>query len=109
MKWRRSSRFGFPCSGRALCRRPVDRGALAKRVLQVDGDAVLPAQFDNRLDGQCRKGRHPVGRKLSEIEESIVIKVDQSSHWGPICWRRVPLGAGSRGTETGDDEAFVDL
>jgi hypothetical protein len=57
--------------------------ALAKCVLQVDGNAVLPEQIPKRFIRQFLKIRHPVARELLKLIERVIVKGDQFAHDRP--------------------------
>src|SRR5258708_15479892 len=78
-----SLRFGLPsrtCSRLVLHRRLRKRCPLAERVLQVDGNAVLPEQIGEGLVRQLLDGRHPVAAELLQLVESVVVEGDQLAH-----------------------------
>ncbi len=59
------------------------RRALAKRVLQVDGNAVFFEHVGESFIGQFLDRRHPVAPKLRQFVESVVVEGDQFTHGLP--------------------------
>jgi hypothetical protein len=62
------------------CRLRSAPGALAKRIFQVDRNAVFPEQVGERFIRQFLKRRHPVTPKLLEFVGRVVIEGDQFAH-----------------------------
>ena len=62
-----------------------ERCALAQRVLQIDGNAVLLEHIGECFVRQFLNGRHPVAAELLQLVESIVVKGDQFAHL-PACF-----------------------
>jgi len=58
------------------CRRLWKRRALAQRVLQVDGYAVLFEQVGEGFIRQFLDGGHAVAGKLLQLVESVIIERD---------------------------------
>ena len=54
-----------------------ERRAFAQRVLQVDGNAVLPEQVGEGFIRQFLNRCHPVARKLLQLVERVVVEGDQ--------------------------------
>jgi len=90
----------------------ADSSALSERVLEVDGDAMLPEQVAKGFVSQFLKIRHPVARELLELVESIIIEGDQFAHdWPASCiasmrfnnrrWKSFRLGTGPAAQITG--------
>jgi hypothetical protein len=61
----------------------ANSSALSERVLEVDGNAVLPEQIGKGFVRQLLKIRHPVARELLQLVESVVVKGDQFAHDRP--------------------------
>ena len=72
-----SSRFSILSFSASRPSTPLRDAALSQRILQVDGNAVLPQQVGKGLVGQFLKRRHPVARKLGELVERVVVEGDQ--------------------------------
>jgi hypothetical protein len=95
-----------------LHRRFANSSALSERVLEVDGNAVLPEQIAKGFVRQFLKIRHPVARELLELIEGIIIEGDQFAHDRPASciasmrfnndrWKSFRLGTGSAAQITG--------
>ena len=61
----------------------LSRSALAQRILQVDGNAVLSEQIGEGFVGQFLNIRHPVARQLLQLVECVIVKGDQFAHDRP--------------------------
>src|ERR1700726_37885 len=55
-------------------------GTLAKRVLEVEGNAMFPEDVGERLVRELLNGRHPVAAELLQFIEGFVVEGDQLTH-----------------------------
>jgi hypothetical protein len=81
MIWLSSLCWILPCLVRDLVRASLRAPrALAQRVFQVDGDAVLPEQIGERFVGQFLDRRHAVAPQLGQLVERVLVEGDQFPH-----------------------------
>jgi len=66
-------------------------GALAKRVLQVDRDAVFFQDVGESFVGELLNRRHPVAPQLGQLIEGIVVEGDQLPHLQACILLREPI------------------